>query len=251
MQKIISIAAVCPLWASPSYKSEMTSQLLFGEQATILETTRDFFLVKCENDGYEGWIMQNQVLVMPENDTPILKGFTINGNAVAILNSTVVPLPIGSPVYQDFGLNNIVFNYSQTHYCPINEMEATVTRAVQIALAYINTPYLWGGKSNFGADCSGFVQQVFKLMGIFLPKDARAQVNEGKPVDFLQQAQPGDLAFFDNEQGEIIHVGILLSSQQIIHASGFVHTDLIDTLGIVSTITGNRTHQLRIIKRLF
>ena len=71
MQKIISIAAVCPLWASPSYKSEMTSQLLFGEQATILETTRDFFLVKCENDGYEGWCMQNQVLVMPENDMPI------------------------------------------------------------------------------------------------------------------------------------------------------------------------------------
>lgn len=251
MQKIISISAVCPLWASPSYKSEMTSQLLFGEQATILETTRDFFLVKCEYDGYEGWCLQNQVLVMPENDSLILKGFTINGNAAAILNNSLVPLPKGSPVYQDFTLDNIVFNYSQTHYCPVIEMEATVTRAVQIALAYINTPYLWGGKTNFGADCSGFVQQVFKLMGIFLPRDARDQVNEGRPVDFLQQAQPGDLAFFDNEQGEIIHVGILLNSQQIIHASGFVHTDLIDTLGIVSTITGNRTHQLRIIKRLF
>ena len=118
-------------------------------------------------------------------------------------------------------------------------------------MLFLNSPYLWGGKSSFGVDCSGFTQQVFKLMGIGLPRDAYQQVSTGETVDFLQLACCGDLAFFDNENGDITHVGILLSSNSIIHASGYVRIDTIDHLGIINILTGKRTHNLRIIKRMF
>ena len=118
-----------------------------------------------------------------------------------------------------------------------------------IANKFINTPYLWGGRSVFGIDCSGFVQQVYRFFNKSLPRDAYEQATVGEVVGFLQEVQCGDLAFFDNEEGRIIHVGILFNSDTIIHSAGKVRVDKIDTMGIVNTDTGERTHKLRIIKR--
>jgi cell wall-associated NlpC family hydrolase len=89
------------------------------------------------------------------------------------------------------------------------------------------------------------------MIGIDLLRDASHQSTQGNSVDFLQQAQCGDLAFFDDADGQIYHVGILLDSQEIVHASGKVRKDTIDSAGIVNRDTGQRTHQLRIIKRYF
>lgn len=118
-----------------------------------------------------------------------------------------------------------------------------------IALEYIDTSYLWGGKTKCGIDCSGFCQQVYKRVGIKLPRDAYQQAALGEVVGFLQEVQPGDLAFFDNEDGKITHVGIMLATDEIIHSSGKVRIDKIDSQGIINAETGTRTHQLRIIKR--
>lgn len=119
----------------------------------------------------------------------------------------------------------------------------------QVARRYLDVPYLWGGKSLFGIDCSGFCQQVFRQFGIKLPRDAYQQVEHGEVVGFLQEVVCGDLAFFDNEEGRITHVGMMLNIHEIIHSSGKVRIDKIDHQGIINSETGVRTHQLRIIKR--
>ncbi|MDQ6814562.1 MAG: C40 family peptidase, partial [Bacteroidota bacterium] len=120
----------------------------------------------------------------------------------------------------------------------------------KIAVTFINTSYLWGGRSVFGIDCSGFSQLVFKCLNIPLLRDASQQATQGDEVGFLQEAKPGDLVFFDNNAGKITHVGILLNADTIIHASGKVRIDTIDNLGIINTDTKKRTHKLRLIKRI-
>ena len=118
----------------------------------------------------------------------------------------------------------------------------------EMTATFINTPYLWGGKSTFGCDCSGLVQTVFKFFGITLPRDAAEQVKSGDTVPFVNDAKPGDLAFFDNDEGEIIHVGILLDPKRIIHSSGWVRMDPMDQEGIYNLELGRYTHKLRTIK---
>lgn len=127
--------------------------------------------------------------------------------------------------------------------------ELTAENIRGVAMQYLDVPYIWGGKSKCGIDCSGFAQQVYKTFGIKLPRDSYQQAELGEMVGFLMEVQTGDLAFFDNEEGRITHVGIMLSHDEIIHASGKVRIDKIDNQGIINAETGARTHRLRIIKR--
>ena len=249
MKKVISITAVCPLWKEPTSKSEMISQLLFCEQATVLKEEKDFSYIKCQYDDYEGWCLTNQISEVSDTTEFSLQGYSIEHHATALLNNTIIHLPLASPVYTN--INTASFQIAfQNDRSFTKTLQANTSIAKELALQFLNVPYLWGGKSSFGIDCSGFAQQVFKMMGIYLPRDAYQQAAYGEPVDFLQQAQCGDLAFFDNENGEIIHVGILLNSNSIIHAAGYVRIDSIDNSGIIHSITAKRTHRLRIIKRM-
>jgi cell wall-associated NlpC family hydrolase len=121
----------------------------------------------------------------------------------------------------------------------------------QVAYKFLNTAYLWGGRSVFGIDCSGFTQVVYKFLNVPLPRDAWQQAEKGELVPSLQDVVCGDLAFFKNEEGRITHVGIILSPQEIIHSSGKVRLDKLDKDGITNMETKQRTHQLSHIKRFF
>jgi cell wall-associated NlpC family hydrolase len=151
--------------------------------------------------------------------------------------------------YEGWCANNQLNETENSDEALQNALQFNAERINQIARKYLDVPYLWGGKSLCGIDCSGFCQQVFKQFEIKLPRDAYQQAAYGEVVGFLQEVQCGDLAFFDNEEGRITHVGIMLSTNEIIHSSGKVRIDKIDHQGIINSETGARTHQLRIIKR--
>jgi cell wall-associated NlpC family hydrolase len=139
--------------------------------------------------------------------------------------------------------NSAVWNAAKAVFSP----ESLCEKASQL----LNSSYLWGGRSVFGIDCSGYTQLIFRFFNYKLLRDAYLQATQGEAIGFLQEAKCGDLAFFDNTEGRITHVGILLNDHEIIHSSGKVRIDSIDTEGIINTDTRERTHKLRVIKRYF
>ena len=243
---------VSPLRSSPSHKSEMVSQLLFGEIATVVEKQDYWLKVQCEYDQYEGWITSNHLadLSFPYTAHHI----TSDWSNEILFNEQPMRLSFGSDLRglvngrAEWGRYN--WTFKGNHIDP-QQNRKSEKNILKIAFLFINTPYLWGGRSIFGIDCSGYTQLVFKAFGISILRDANQQVTQGEVVGFLQEAKLGDLAFFDNAEGKITHVGILLNDHEIIHASGKVRVDKIDSQGIVNIDTNERTHTLRIIKRCF
>lgn len=248
--------AVIPLRASASDKSEMVSQVLFGEIMEVQERAKQWMRVRTFWDRYDGWIDEKQV-------QPItLKSFRElskpSGNcaveAISMAKSKFRTLNILSgsslPYYNDgkFRINEETFSFEGK--VTDAEMQNASQQVPAFAKLFLNTPYLWGGRSVFGIDCSGFTNVVFKLAGIHLLRDAWQQSEQGMLVSFIDQARPGDLAFFQNAEEKIHHVGILLENHEIIHASGRVRIDTIDHYGIFNEEQKKYTHQLRLIKRM-
>jgi len=251
MQYGISTLSIIPLRAEASERSEMVSQLLFGETYEIAEWQDKWVKIITAYDEYEGWISRVQVNLLNYEDYLILQTSVpmLTVQAVTLANkqtdNSLLLLPAGStlPFYENGSswIENEVFG--------VNDVGETGTDIIATAKSYLNTPYLWGGRTHFGIDCSGFTQTVFKQHGIHIKRDASQQAEQGSVVDFLPAAEAGDLAFFDNDEGRIVHVGIMLSNEQIIHASGRVKVDHIDGQGIYSNELKKHTHKLRIIKR--
>ncbi len=251
MQLFICVVPVCAVRSEPSHRSEQVTQMLFGERCQLLQQTPDFVQVRLLYDNYEGWCQAAQLAPSAvenfEEHTNLAGGFI---NEVSF-NNTVMQVPLGAQVCYDhapglFGQHQVAFSGGV-----INTRETiTETTIKQLATLFLNVPYLWGGRSVFGIDCSGLTQMVYKCLNVPLLRDASQQATQGEVVGFLQEVKCGDLAFFDNEAGQITHVGILFLPDTIIHASGKVRIDTIDTMGIVNRETGRRTHKLRIVKRL-
>lgn len=248
--------AVAPLRAGQSDKAEISSQLLFGDHVEILEKTDKWWLVRNEYDGYEGWMDFKQLASL--NHEQFVRNQDCNHVAPAQMANTIIAadgskyyLSPGSnlPAYADKHcyLGDEKFEVSFTAH--VLNPEVDIDELIDTALFFRNAPYLWGGRTMFGIDCSGFVQIVFKLNGLKLKRDAWQQAEEGEVVDFLQEVQAGDLAFFDNSEGRITHVGMMLNANEIIHASGKVRIDPMDSQGIYNAELGRYTHNLRIVKR--
>ncbi|MDD2285970.1 MAG: C40 family peptidase [Paludibacter sp.] len=247
-----------PMRASDSERSEMISQLLFGEYVKILEKQDKWFFVENLADNYSGWVNSKMITAVAEADyhksqkaniNRLFRPFNIIYNTRQ--NQTKF-IPGGSLVYDlktdDFIAGDETWSLIEPDSAFGGRFNAH--RIIETAMQYINAPYLWGGKTVMGIDCSGLVQVVYAIGGHFLPRDASQQVEQGELVDFLSESLPGDLAFFGNDEGVITHVGILSDNANIIHASGWVKVESIDSQGIISSITGEYTHQLRVIKRI-
>ncbi|WP_342647959.1 C40 family peptidase [Mucilaginibacter sp. CSA2-8R] len=252
MEYGISKIAIIPVRAEGSERSEMVSQLLFGETYAVTEQQEKWVKIITSFDAYEGWISRVQFTALSTDDYQKLQQEKPVLTTKAL--TTVTKQKDGSTLYLPAGCTLPFF---ADNSCKINsdvftiaDLDKTSSDLMVTAKSYLNSPYLWGGRTHFGIDCSGFAQTVYKQYGINLKRDASQQVEQGKVVDFLQGAKAGDLAFFDNEEGRIVHVGIMLNNEQIIHASGRVKIDTIDDQGIYSEEFRKHTHKLRIIKRM-
>lgn len=250
--------SVIPVRASASHTSEMVNQLLFGEVFEILDSSEDFLLIRGSLDKYEGYISRKQYLPLTASEFDIIQSqpaqFPVNAVTKITETDSGVSFSImaGSSMkgFQNGKLT--VGGKSFSYNDPLRQPEKSIhpESLIQTAMQFLRAPYLWGGRSLFGIDCSGLTQVVFNIHCIALQRDARYQAQSGETINLLSEALPGDLAFFDNEDGVITHVGMLLQNQQIIHASGIVRVDEIDHHGIYNRNHKNYSHQLRLIKRV-
>lgn len=231
------IVPVAPMRDSPSHRSEMVSQLVFGEPCKIHEEGEGWLRIHSDYDGYEGWCQRGQL----ELHNAVAKPYYLSDWSATIdFNGTDMRIPFGS-----------YCRPSDPHAWNPSEHAVNEKELLEVAFSFLNTGYLWGGRSVFGVDCSGFVQTVFRFFNIRLLRDASQQATQGESLGFLQEAKCGDLAFFDNAEGKITHVGLLLNDKEILHSSVKVRVDEIDNHGIINRETRERTHKLRLIKRYF
>lgn len=255
LETFMTITAVAPLRSEPSHRSEMISQLLFGELCDALEVSGDFLKIVCRHDGYTGWCQRKQLSRLNANEHPFIARRCGHINNIVRVGDIGVALSPGSIIAVPDGGEPITIGNYKIAYSLVDEADMTKvplgTAVVHYATMFLGAPYLWGGRSRYGIDCSGLTQVSYALAGIALPRDSGPQSKLGEVVNFLQEARPGDLAFFDNSEGKIVHVGILLGPDRILHASASCRIDKIDHLGIVHADEGDRTHQLRVIKRFF
>jgi len=258
MEYGICLLSIVPCRKEPSSASEMVTQLLFGDHYTVTEISDDWLKIKIAFDDYPCWISKKQHFKLSEqafkslkNELPIYSGELVQ--VIKDLKAqTSFPITIGAVL--PFLTNKLIridqFEFLFEGLSTSASTKKSATDIIATAFLFLNAPYLWGGKSPFGIDCSGFTQLVYKLNGYHLLRDASQQVTSGTALSFVEEAEAGDLAFFDNEEGNIVHVGILLNNKQIIHASGKVRIDDFDHYGIFNVETKKYSHTLRVIKRL-
>ena len=252
MEYGICTLSVIPMRAEGNERSEQVSQLLFGETYEILERTGQWVQVVTTADRYTGWIARLQVNPLDYTGYTQLQNqpSAITYQAVTrvcrLSDNTVIYLPATSSLAF---MNGAVTTINQDKYDLVGEISHGFTDITEAARSYLNSPYQWGGRTHFGIDCSGFTQAVYRMYNIQLQRDASQQANQGTLVNFVTEVRSGDLAFFDNAEGRITHVGLLLDQDRIIHASGQVKIDRFDSQGIYSEDLNRYTHKLRIIKR--
>ena len=240
--------SIVPLRAEAADSSELVTQVLYGEVFKVLESRKKWSRIRLAFDSYEAWIDNKQFLFIEEenyNDisrqTPIVCEDLVD--MVSTKDNQMLSIVMGSSL-NGLAILNHDFEGSSV------EAKFAKDNLIDTALLYLNTPYLWGGKTPFGIDCSGFTQMVYKLNGYRLKRDASQQVEQGEALSFIEESEPGDLAFFDNAEGDITHVGIIMKDNYIIHAHGKVRIDRLDHTGIFNIQTSLHTHKLRVIKRI-
>lgn len=248
MQYGICNLGIVPIRLEPNDTTEMVTQALYGDVFKVLEQRKKWSRIRIAFDNYEGWIDNKQYLEIEESDyTELSKSdFKLSKDLIEFVTDTannLYPIPVGSSLK---GLKLLQHNFDGSMLSTINDK----TNIVKTAFLFLNTPYLWGGKTPFGIDCSGFTQMVYKLNGYKLFRDASQQAAQGEALSFIEESEPGDLAFFDNAEGNITHVGIIMEDNYIIHAHGKVRIDRLDHSGIYNVDQNQHTHKLRVIKKI-
>ncbi|MEK7720395.1 MAG: C40 family peptidase [Bacteroidota bacterium] len=256
----ISNLSIVPVRTDPSETSEMCTQILFGEHYSILDENKKWCKVRLFFDGYEGWIDQKMIneisektflklsqqqFIVTKNPFNIVQPAKGYGNFLIVAGSS---LPFYKSSNNSFKIGKESYTIQGDRILPVKKNIRNIL--IENALKYFNSPYLWGGRSPFGVDCSGLSQILYKMIGLQIPRDAGQQALIGENITFMEETLPGDLAFFDNEEGEIVHVGIIWEKNKIIHSSGKVRIDNIDHFGIYNIDTNRYSHQMRLMRRI-
>ena len=254
-----SLFSILAVRQEPSHKVEMVNQALFGEPFEIIDEYEEWSKIRLAHDGYIGWVLTQQIqkitsdeyrqlidtpqhlvsdtLDLLEHHSPSKTRTVVAGSQLPFYNTKEKTIKVGIQTFTFSGRTSL--------------RKRTRKELLMNAYLYSNAPYLWGGRSAFGIDCSGLTQMAYLLTGMSLLRDASQQATQGKTIDFLEEAEAGDLLFFDNEEGVITHVGIYVRENRILHSSGSVRIDGIDQTGIYNSEQGKHTHKLRLIKNYF
>ncbi|WP_291967893.1 NlpC/P60 family protein [Maribacter sp.] len=249
MQYGICQLSIVPVRSSADEVSELITQLLFGEHYKVLESRKNWSRIKTIADKCEGWILNSQLNFIAEDEFTTIQANQTKNHVAELIsfvedsNQILTPILIGSCIpntpSMPVNFNGIAINKSQTK-----------ESLVKIALLYLNSPELKGGKSPFGIDSAGFTQMVYKINGYHLLRTAEEQSTQGSALSFVEESEAGDLAFFDNASGEIDHVGIIMNDNYIIHVNAKVRIDRLDHTGIFNNDLRTYTHKLRVIKKI-
>lgn len=242
--------SIAPVRSEAKDTSEIVTQILFGELIEVTEKHDNWWKITTMFDNYTGYVDSKQLRKLSKKET----NRWLDGLSYQVNLTSKIKTPWGNQIivkgsFLPFMVEES-FSIGNDEFKLIDAIDTNSSNnLVEIAKDYLNAPYLWGGKTPFGIDCSGFTQQVFRFVEINLPRDASQQIEYGKEVDFTER-QSGDVAFFKNKDGKIIHVGILLNNQQIIHASGQVRIDNYDSQGIIHYTNEFHTHFSAGIRRM-
>lgn len=248
MQYGICNLSIVPLRSEPSHNTELVSQVLYGDIFKVLEQRKTWSKIRLAFDKCEGWVDNEQYMEIQEaqyhqlnNENPILVSDLVE--FIEDSNQQLYPITLGTT------LNGLSF-LGHRHEGNITTGQTLKETIIQTSFTYLNTPFLWGGKTPFGIDAAGFTQMVYKLNGHKLLRHAHQQATQGEALSFIEESEPGDLAFFDNNEGIITHVGIIMENNYIIHAYGKVRIDRLDHSGIYNVDKKTHTHKLRVIKKI-
>ncbi len=255
MDKGICLLGAVPVRQNPDDKSTMETQLIWGESFLILERTKKWLNVQSHHDHFEGWIPENQVFYLTDEQFEALstskpvRAASLFNYVTEIITGKKYIIPAGSDLYNyDDGEFSVLWHKFKYDGTVINNRN--VKNPAEYAILFLNAPYLFGGRTAMGIDCPGLVQIAYKMAGISISRNAFQQSREGKLVHFHHDTQPGDLMFFDENEGSITHAGIVFERGLIIHVNGKVRIDSFDQQGIYDVEKKKYTHQLRLIKRI-